>query len=71
MKTLKLGKGLSLPLEAVTETFALLAKRRAGKSYTASVLVEQMLGAHLRTLGLVEYVGPGETRAQDFLFPDY
>jgi len=52
MKTLKLARGLSLPIEAVTETFAILAKRGAGKSYTASVLVEQMLAAHLQVVVL-------------------
>jgi len=32
---LTLGPGLVLPVEAVTETFAILAKRGAGKTYTA------------------------------------
>lgn len=32
-----------LPIEAVTQTIAILAKRGAGKSYTASVMVEEML----------------------------
>jgi len=35
---LTLGPGLVLPVEAVTETFAILAKRGAGKTYTAAVL---------------------------------
>ncbi len=43
--TLHLADGLDLPLEAVTETFALIAKRGAGKTYTAAVLVEEMLKA--------------------------
>lgn len=43
-RTLKIAKGsFALPLEAVTQTIAILAKRGAGKSYTASVLVEEML----------------------------
>lgn len=45
-----LAKNLSLPIDAVTETFALLAKRGAGKSYTASVMVEGMLGAGLQVV---------------------
>ena len=45
---LALGPGLVLPVEAVTETFAVLAKRGAGKTYTAAVLVEEMLGAGCR-----------------------
>lgn len=40
---LKLSKDLSLPADAVTQTFAILAKRGAGKSYTAAVLAEEML----------------------------
>ena len=47
MTGLTLGPGLELPLEAVTETFAILAKRGSGKTYTAKVLVEEMLGAGL------------------------
>jgi hypothetical protein len=42
---LKLAEGLSLPLETVTQTIAILAKRRAGKSYTMRRLVEQLFGA--------------------------
>ena len=40
-----LAPELSLPLEAVTETFAILAKRGSGKTYCAAVLVEEMLKA--------------------------
>lgn len=43
--TLKLAKDLTLPLETVTQTIAVLAKRRAGKSYTMRRLVEQLLKA--------------------------
>lgn len=39
---LRVADGLELPLEAVTETFAILAKRRAGKSNAAVVLAEEM-----------------------------
>jgi len=42
---LVLAPELSLPLEAVTETFAILAKRGVGKTYTAAVMVEEMLKA--------------------------
>jgi DNA helicase HerA-like ATPase len=45
--TLKISKELSLPAEAVTETFAILAKRGAGKTYTSAVMVEEMLKASL------------------------
>jgi hypothetical protein len=46
--TLHLSKDLSLPVEAVTQTFAILAKRGAGKTYTAAVMVEEMLKAGLQ-----------------------
>jgi DNA helicase HerA-like ATPase len=39
---LKLSKDLSLPDEAVCQTIAVLAKRRAGKSYTMRRLAEQL-----------------------------
>jgi hypothetical protein len=42
---LNVAKGLSLPLEAVTQTFAVLAKRGVGKTYTGAVLAEEMLKA--------------------------
>lgn len=42
-KHLEIADGLRLPLETVTETISLLAKRGAGKTYTSSVLVEEML----------------------------
>jgi DNA helicase HerA-like ATPase len=45
MKTLKLAEGVSLPIEAVTQAIAILAKRRVGKSYTGRRLAEQLLKA--------------------------
>jgi hypothetical protein len=42
---LRISDDLSLPVEAVTQTFADLAKRGAGKTYLASVLAEEMLAA--------------------------
>lgn len=45
-RSLHLAKHLTLPLDAVTQTIAILAKRRAGKSYTMRRLVEQLLAAH-------------------------
>lgn len=40
--SLEISPELSLPLDAVTETFAILAKRRAGKSNAAVVMAEEM-----------------------------
>lgn len=50
MPTLRLAPDLYLPLEVVTETVAILAKRRSGKSYTARKLVEQLLAAGLQVV---------------------
>ncbi|GAA4439087.1 ATP-binding protein [Phytohabitans houttuyneae] len=40
---LAIADNLTLPIEAVVETFAILAKRGAGKTFTASVMVEEMV----------------------------
>src|SRR5258705_6632749 len=48
--TLRLAKGLALPVEAVTQTIGVLAKRRAGKSYLARRLVEQLVRAGLQVV---------------------
>ncbi len=40
---LKIAKDLVLPDDAVTETFAILARKGAGKTHTASVIAEEML----------------------------
>lgn len=45
MKNLRIAKGLTLPLEVVTQTIGVLAKRRAGKSYAMRRLAEQLLKA--------------------------
>lgn len=44
---LNIAPDLALPLEAVTETFCIVAKRGSGKTYTAKVLVEEMMSAGL------------------------
>lgn len=45
MKQLNISADLSLPIEAVTQTFAILAKKGSGKTYSGSVLAEEMLAA--------------------------
>lgn len=45
MSKLKIADDFALPADAVTQTFAVLAKRGVGKSYTASVMAEEMLKA--------------------------
>lgn len=47
---LSIASNLTLPVEAVTQTFALLAKRGVGKTYTALVMVEEMLKAGLHVV---------------------
>ncbi|MCW2757004.1 MAG: hypothetical protein JWO46_750 [Nocardioidaceae bacterium] len=47
MSGLSIAPDLVLPIEAVTETFAILAKRGAGKSNAAVVMAEQMHAAGL------------------------
>lgn len=49
--TLRLAPTLALPAEAVTQTFAILAKRGVGKSYLAAVMTEEMLKASLHVPG--------------------
>lgn len=47
MTELHVAKGLSLPLDAVTQTFGILARKGAGKTYTAAVFAEELIGAGL------------------------
>lgn len=44
-RQLHIAKNLSLPIDFVTTTHAILGKKRTGKSYKASVLAEEMLDA--------------------------
>lgn len=45
MTRLKIANDLTLPLDLVTQTVAILAKRRAGKSYTMRRIAEQLFKA--------------------------
>lgn len=56
MKGLRIADNLVLPAEAVTQTFAILAKRGVGKTYTASVLTEELLKAGLQVV-VVDPIG--------------
>jgi len=44
---LDISDNIHLPLDSVTQTFAILAKRRVGKTYTASVIAEEFVRANL------------------------
>ncbi len=50
MPNLRIADDLELPLEAAVQTFAVLAKRGAGKTYTTLVLVEEMLKVRLQVV---------------------
>lgn len=52
MDSIKLGPGVVFPLDAVTQTFALLAKRGAGKTYAALKLAESMIAVHAQIVAI-------------------
>src|SRR3990167_549258 len=52
MKELKITKEISIPIRAVTETFAAIVRRGAGKSYLATMLAEQMLNAEAQVIAI-------------------
>lgn len=52
MTSLHLSPDLALPLDAVTQKFAVLAQSGAGKTYTAMKLAEEMLRARAQVVGL-------------------
>jgi hypothetical protein len=56
MPELHIATELSIPQESVTQTFAILAKRGSGKTYTALVMVEEMLKAGLQVV-VIDPVG--------------
>jgi hypothetical protein len=55
-KTLHVGPGVSIPLDFVTRAHAIIARRRRGKSYTASVIAEEMLQHH-QQIGVIDPTG--------------
>lgn len=55
-KLLRVADGLPLPLDTITETLGVLAKKGAGKTHTAVVLGEELLGNNLQTV-IVDPVG--------------
>lgn len=52
MKELHISEDLSLPLEAVTNTHLILARRRVGKTYLGAVMAEEMIKAGLPWVAL-------------------
>jgi hypothetical protein len=49
---LHIATGLSLPLDAVTQTLAAIGRKGAGKTYLATMLAEQMLDAQAQVIVL-------------------
>lgn len=47
---LHIADDVALPLEAATDTMAILAKKGAGKTYTAAVLAEELLAQGVQTV---------------------
>lgn len=52
MSGLRISKSLSLPLEFVTSTTAILARKGSGKTYTAKVLMEELVKAGQQFISL-------------------
>lgn len=52
MNKIQIAPDLCLPTDIITQTFAILAIRRVGKTYTASVLAEEMMKAGLPFVAL-------------------
>ncbi len=53
---LRIADDFTIPVEAVTQTFGILAKRGMGKTYTAAVLVEELLKARSR-VAVIDPIG--------------
>lgn len=53
---LQIADDLALPLDTVTETIAILAKRGSGKTYTAAVLVEELV-CHGQPVVVIDPIG--------------
>ncbi len=53
---LHLGDGLSLPIDFITQTQAILARKRVGKSYLAGVQAEELLRLRQQVL-VIDYTG--------------
>ena len=47
---IKIAKELELPLDGITQTYAQIGKRGAGKTYLASMIAEQMLDAQAQII---------------------
>lgn len=48
--SIKIADKIELPLNAITQTFAQIGRKGAGKTYLASMIAEQMLDAHAQVI---------------------
>jgi hypothetical protein len=51
-KTLRIAKGLALPLDVVTQTLAILARKGSGKTFTLRLLLERLFRAGMQVVDL-------------------
>lgn len=56
MKDLNISPDLALPIDAATQTFAFIARKRAGKTYAAGKLTELLLEAGVQVV-ILDTVG--------------
>ena len=56
MKSLRIADDLALPLDACTQTFAWIGRKRSGKTYGSGKLVEEFLRAHVQVV-ILDTVG--------------
>lgn len=52
VKTLRIAKGLALPLDVVTQTLAILARKGSGKTFTLRLLLERLFRAGQQVVDL-------------------
>lgn len=52
MKTLNIAKEIQLPLDAVTQTMAMIGRKGSGKTYLATMIAESMLDAHAQVIAI-------------------
>ncbi len=55
-KQIKIAENLNLPLDAITQTFAQIGRKGAGKTYLASMIAEQMLDVQAQVI-IIDPIG--------------
>jgi len=73
MKTIQISKTLKLPADVVTQTLGIIARKGAGKSYLAMLIMEGLLDMHAQVVALdpvgnwwgLRLLADGKTRGYD------